>query len=59
MDQAVCIADLSVFLGCSDSGTRHHSRFWNDEYLAKEGIPVRHDIDFILNTGDDQPDYSS
>jgi hypothetical protein len=48
-----------VFLGCSDSGTRHHSRFWNDEYLAKEGIPVRHDIDVILNTGDDQPDYSS
>ena len=43
----------------SDSGTRHHSRFWNDEYLAKEGIPVSHDIDFILNAGDEQPDYSS
>ncbi len=50
---------ILVSSGSSDSGTRHHSRFWNDDYLEKEGIPVRHDIDFILNTADDQPDYSS
>ncbi|KAM0745956.1 PALP-domain-containing protein [Meredithblackwellia eburnea MCA 4105] len=31
-----------------DSGTRHHSRFWNDEYLRKEGIPVSASIDSIL-----------
>ncbi|KAF7305910.1 PALP-domain-containing protein [Mycena chlorophos] len=23
-----------------DSGARHYSKFWNDEYLQKEGIPV-------------------
>ncbi|KAF7321986.1 PALP-domain-containing protein [Mycena kentingensis (nom. inval.)] len=23
-----------------DSGARHYSKFWNDEYLQKEGIPI-------------------
>jgi cysteine synthase A len=32
----------------SDSGTRHYSRFWNDEYLAREGITVSSSIQHIL-----------
>ncbi|GAA6060743.1 hypothetical protein JCM10212_003787 [Sporobolomyces blumeae] len=31
-----------------DSGNRHVSRFWNDDYLAREGIPVSSDISSIL-----------
>ncbi|ORY89706.1 tryptophan synthase beta subunit-like PLP-dependent enzyme, partial [Leucosporidium creatinivorum] len=31
-----------------DSGSRHHSRFWNDEYLAREGIPLATTIDHII-----------
>ncbi|KAM0789569.1 hypothetical protein ACM66B_000379 [Microbotryomycetes sp. NB124-2] len=31
-----------------DSGTRHHSRFWNDEYLTKNGIDVKSNIDDIV-----------
>ncbi|KAI0694994.1 PALP-domain-containing protein [Cerioporus squamosus] len=27
-----------------DSGSRHYSKFWNDEYLAKANIPVDMDI---------------
>ncbi|KAK4054148.1 Cysteine synthase 2 [Microbotryomycetes sp. JL201] len=33
---------------CSDSGSRHHSRFWNDEYLRDNGIAVKPTIDHIL-----------
>jgi cysteine synthase A len=32
-----------------DSGTRHYSRFWNDEYLCKEGIPVTSSIEGLFN----------
>lgn len=31
-----------------DSGTRHYSRFWNDEYLAEQGIPITSSIKSIL-----------
>ncbi|KAL8280810.1 hypothetical protein RQP46_006814 [Phenoliferia psychrophenolica] len=32
-----------------DSGTRHYSRFWNDEYLAAQGIEVSSSIQAILD----------
>ncbi|GAA5992277.1 hypothetical protein JCM10908_000403 [Rhodotorula pacifica] len=31
-----------------DSGARHVSRFWNDDYLEKAGIPVSSSIDFLF-----------
>ncbi|GAA5876319.1 hypothetical protein JCM1840_003615 [Sporobolomyces johnsonii] len=31
-----------------DSGARHVSRFWNDDYLAAESIPVSTSIDFLF-----------
>ncbi|BGP40994.1 Cysteine synthase 2 [Rhodotorula kratochvilovae] len=47
-----------------DSGARHASRFWNDDYLARAGIPLSSSIDFLftepplraLEEGDDAPD---
>ncbi|GAA5842869.1 hypothetical protein JCM11251_005832 [Rhodosporidiobolus azoricus] len=31
-----------------DSGARHVSRFWNDDYLESAGIPVSPSIDFLF-----------
>ncbi|GAA6056081.1 hypothetical protein JCM3770_001959 [Rhodotorula araucariae] len=47
-----------------DSGARHASRFWNDEYLARAGIPLSTSIDFLyteaplrpVEDGDEAPD---
>jgi cysteine synthase A len=31
-----------------DSGSRHYSRFWNDEALGKRGIAISSDISAIV-----------
>uniref|UniRef100_A0A0K3CAU2 cysteine synthase n=1 Tax=Rhodotorula toruloides TaxID=5286 RepID=A0A0K3CAU2_RHOTO len=35
-----------------DSGARHTSRFWNDDYLAAAGIPLPTSIDFLFTEPD-------
>ncbi|GAA6042319.1 hypothetical protein JCM8097_003842 [Rhodosporidiobolus ruineniae] len=32
-----------------DSGARHVSRFWNNDYLVKAGIPISSSIDFLFS----------
>ncbi|GAA5946150.1 hypothetical protein JCM3775_006298 [Rhodotorula graminis] len=48
-----------------DSGARHASRFWNDDYLARAGIPLSTSIEFLYTeaplrapTTADEPDPS-
>jgi len=36
--------DQTVVTILCDSGTRHYSKFWNDEYLQKVNIQVNPDI---------------
>jgi len=31
-----------------DSGSRHYSKFWNDDYLREAGIPISSSIENIL-----------
>jgi len=35
------VGELTRAYDSCDSGSRHQSKFWSDDYLAKHGIPIQ------------------